>query len=301
VSRKDLIDVALGRAYADTIVQGGQVVDVHTGEIRRADITIRGGRIASVGTVDAARRPETQIIDAAGLYVAPGLIDGHLHYHHLYLDPSESAKLLLSHGITATADGFHGEAIVGGIEAVRAIKDAVRRRPTIMASGRDPGRDGVVPLRMERITLDIDAGHLVVADLDPLGVIAAVELASHDQTGLGCRGGDQVHHRQPVGQESFQNCGVLMRVGRVRGSREEGCAWWRLVWWVKPVAELRLGVLTETEVTRIERDEQAGVADLGLRLRRPRSCWTVGVDGPTASSARVGLSVTNTGAAHVPD
>ena len=53
---------------------------------------------------------------------------------------------------------------------------------------------------MERIALDIDACHLVVADLDLLGVNATVEFASHDQTGLGGRGGDQVHHRQPVGQ-----------------------------------------------------------------------------------------------------
>src|SRR5689334_18726519 len=35
---------------------------------------------------------------------------------------------------------------------------------------------------------------------------------------------------------------------------------------MKLVAELRLGVVTETEVARIERDEQADLADLGLRL-----------------------------------
>jgi hypothetical protein len=40
----------------------------------------------------------------------------------------------------------------------------------------------------------------------------------------------------------------------------------RLVWRVKLVAELRPGEVTETEVARIERDEQAGTADLGLRL-----------------------------------
>jgi hypothetical protein len=39
-----------------------------------------------------------------------------------------------------------------------------------------------------------------------------------------------------------------------------------LVWRVKVVAELRPGLLTETEVARIERDEQAGLADLGLQL-----------------------------------
>ena len=40
----------------------------------------------------------------------------------------------------------------------------------------------------------------------------------------------------------------------------------KLVWRVKLVAELRPGVVTEIEVARIEREEQAGLADLGLRL-----------------------------------
>ena len=37
-----------------------------------------------------------------------------------------------------------------------------------------------------------------------------------------------------------------------------------LVWRVKVVAELGPGVLTETEVARMERDEQAGLADWGI-------------------------------------
>jgi len=40
----------------------------------------------------------------------------------------------------------------------------------------------------------------------------------------------------------------------------------KLVWRVKLVAELRPGVMTETEVAQIERDEQAGLAELGLQL-----------------------------------
>ena len=40
----------------------------------------------------------------------------------------------------------------------------------------------------------------------------------------------------------------------------------KLVGRVKLVAELEPGVTTETEVARLERDEAAGLADLGLRL-----------------------------------
>ena len=130
MSRRQLIRVALGRAPADVVVRGGSVVDVHTSEIRRADVAVAGGRIAAVGALpDAAIGPDTAVIDATGLYVAPGLIDSHLHYHHTYLDPAEAAKLLLKHGITGTADGFYGEAIVGGIEAVRAIKAGIDALP----------------------------------------------------------------------------------------------------------------------------------------------------------------------------
>jgi hypothetical protein len=39
-----------------------------------------------------------------------------------------------------------------------------------------------------------------------------------------------------------------------------------MVWRVKLVAQLEPGLTTEVEVARLERDEQAGLADLGLRL-----------------------------------
>jgi hypothetical protein len=40
----------------------------------------------------------------------------------------------------------------------------------------------------------------------------------------------------------------------------------KLVWRVKLVTELQAGETTEVEVAHIERDEQAGLSDLGLRL-----------------------------------
>jgi hypothetical protein len=45
----------------------------------------------------------------------------------------------------------------------------------------------------------------------------------------------------------------------------------KLVWRLKLVAELLPGEVTETEVVRIERDEQASTAELGLRRGEPIS------------------------------
>src|SRR3954452_8970146 len=50
------------------------------------------------------------------------------------------------------------------------------------------------------------------------------------------------------------------------GSREEGGLVSKLGWRVKLGGDLQAGVTTEIEVARIERDEEAGLADLGLRL-----------------------------------
>jgi len=50
------------------------------------------------------------------------------------------------------------------------------------------------------------------------------------------------------------------------GSRDEGELVVKLVWRVKLVAELGAGETTEVEVARLERDEHAGLADVGLRL-----------------------------------
>jgi hypothetical protein len=50
------------------------------------------------------------------------------------------------------------------------------------------------------------------------------------------------------------------------GSRDEGELVPKMMWRVKLVAELEPGLTTEVEIAHLERDEQAGLADLGLRL-----------------------------------
>lgn len=128
-TRRKLVDVALGRAPADVLVSGGTVVGVATGEMYAADVAISAGRIAAVGEVDYAIGSETERIDACGCYVVPGLIDAHIHSYHSYLRLDAYAALLLKSGVTATVDGFYGQGIVGGIEAVRASVAAFETLP----------------------------------------------------------------------------------------------------------------------------------------------------------------------------
>ncbi len=129
MSRRELIDVAMGRTPADTLIEGGTLVNVSTAEIYQADVAIRGDRIAAVGQVAYTKGPKTTVIDARGRYLTPGLIDAHLHMYHSYLGVNEYAQTMLSHGITATADGFYGQGIVGGVDAIKFFKEAFAATP----------------------------------------------------------------------------------------------------------------------------------------------------------------------------
>ncbi len=61
------------------ILKNGRVIDPASGLDQVTDIQIKGKTIVSVGTVTEAAADE-KIIDAAGLVIAPGLIDVHVHF-----------------------------------------------------------------------------------------------------------------------------------------------------------------------------------------------------------------------------
>lgn len=60
----------------DIIIRGGRVMDPETGRDAETDLAISGGQITSVGPVDGSAR---NVIEAAGLVVAPGFVDLHAH------------------------------------------------------------------------------------------------------------------------------------------------------------------------------------------------------------------------------
>jgi adenine deaminase len=124
MKRREIVKVALGKEPADTAIVGGRVVNVHTLEIHEGDVAIKGDRIAAVGDVAHTIGDTTTVIDAGEAFVTPGLVDGHLHMYHSYLGIREFVEAMLRHGVTSTADGFYGQGIVGGPDAVRFFKDA---------------------------------------------------------------------------------------------------------------------------------------------------------------------------------
>ncbi len=116
--------VARGDEPADLVVRGGRVLSVHTREWLEADVAICDGWIAGVGEY---RGGET--LDADGRYVAPGLIDAHMHLESSLLLVDELAKLLLPFGTTTVVADPHEIANVLGSDGVHWLIDACENLP----------------------------------------------------------------------------------------------------------------------------------------------------------------------------
>ncbi len=126
-----LIAVASGREPADMVIRGGIWVNVHTRELLPDhDIAIAAGRVAFVGP-DASHctGPTTQIIEAKGRYMIPGLCDAHMHIESGMLTPAEFARAVIPHGTTSMFTDPHEIANVLGLEGVRLMHDEALMQP----------------------------------------------------------------------------------------------------------------------------------------------------------------------------
>jgi dihydropyrimidinase len=108
----------------DLVIKNGMLV---TGQgMMRADIGVRGERIAAVA-VDLPTEGAGRVIDAAGKYVFPGIVD--VHVHPVYVDDVEHSSRVAAYGGVTTLLHFayarQGESLV---EQVGKMKEDASRR-----------------------------------------------------------------------------------------------------------------------------------------------------------------------------
>ena len=114
-----------GKVEADFILRNAQVADVFTLTWKKADIVVKNGQIVALDT--QRRFTATQEEDAAGNYVVPGLIDGHIHIESSMLTPAEFSRVLLPHGITTVITDPHEIANVAGAEGIQFMLDDAKK------------------------------------------------------------------------------------------------------------------------------------------------------------------------------
>lgn len=158
--RSRAVAAARGDAPFDVLVSGGTLVDVVTGELRAADIGIVGALIASVHE-RASRSDAARIIDAAGAYVSPGLIDTHMHIESSMVTPAAYAAAVVARGVTTIVWDPHEFGNVHGVEGVRWAAKSIQNLPLraiLLAPSCVPSASG-----LERGGADFDAA--ILADI----------------------------------------------------------------------------------------------------------------------------------------
>jgi len=109
------IKAARRQIPSDLVLKKGRVVNVFSGEILERDLAVHQGVIVGVGEGYTGE----QEVDVQCRFIAPGLIDGHMHIESTMLLPSRLAASLLVHGTTAIVSDPHEIANVMGVEGIR--------------------------------------------------------------------------------------------------------------------------------------------------------------------------------------
>ncbi|MCJ9753274.1 amidohydrolase family protein, partial [Neorhizobium sp. BETTINA12A] len=126
--RDRAVTAARGDAPFDILISGGTLVDMVTGELRPADIGLVGPVIASVHET-GSRSDAAEIIDAAGMFISPGLIDTHMHIESSMVTPATYAGAVLPRGVTTVVWDPHEFGNVHGTEGVAWALEAVKPLP----------------------------------------------------------------------------------------------------------------------------------------------------------------------------
>src|ERR1700746_2279514 len=135
----------------DLLLKGGHVIDPANGLDRKRDVAVLVGKIAAVEK-DIPANEAVKVVDVAGLYVTPGLIDIHYHIGHggapldwftpqarVHLQPlGIPADWALTSGVTTIVDAGTAGADTFLLEKEEVIDRAQVRVPaflTIVANG----------------------------------------------------------------------------------------------------------------------------------------------------------------------
>lgn len=113
------ISAACGRKKAELVLKHAKIVNVFTESIEDGDVAVEDGVIVGIGEYDGV-----QEIDVQGCYVAPGLIDGHIHLESSMASPKEFARMVVPHGTAAVITDPHEIANVAGTAGIRYMLEA---------------------------------------------------------------------------------------------------------------------------------------------------------------------------------
>lgn len=126
----EYIDAGAAQVPADIVIKNGILVNVNTSEYYPAEVAIYQRKIVAVDKdVTDYIGAQTQILDAQGQYLVPGLIDGHIHVECSKLSMTRFAQAVVPHGTTSIISGLDEYISVVGLEGLKEIFEEIDQIP----------------------------------------------------------------------------------------------------------------------------------------------------------------------------
>lgn len=121
---KNLINIAAGRKKADLVIENCNVINVFSQEIIYGNLAISDGVFIGIGDYEGE-----EVIDGAGKYIVPGLIDSHVHIESSLSSPYQFARAVLPRGTTTIIADCHEIANVKGIDGIKYMMESSKNLP----------------------------------------------------------------------------------------------------------------------------------------------------------------------------
>src|SRR5579863_9602683 len=122
------IRIARGEEPADSLLRNARLVNVCSGECYPADVALADGLVVGISEAGGTYRGH-QERDLQGRWLAPALLDGHMHVESTMLVLSEFARLVVPRGVTTVMLDPHEFANVMGSEGIRYVLEASQGLP----------------------------------------------------------------------------------------------------------------------------------------------------------------------------
>ncbi len=119
-----ILQCARGEIPCDLVLKNAKIVNSFTGELICANLGICAGYIAGIGNYKGIYEH-----DLKGNYIAPGLIDGHIHLESSMLEPLQFARAVIPHGTTAVICDPHEIANISGIAGILFLLESANNLP----------------------------------------------------------------------------------------------------------------------------------------------------------------------------
>lgn len=126
---RKMIDILMGKEFADLVLLNGNVINVISKEIYRADIAIKGKYILLVGDCSSLIGPNTVKVDVTDKYLSPGFIDSHMHFESSMLTITEFSRLSIPSGTTTLVADPHEIGNALGPVGIKAMADEIDNVP----------------------------------------------------------------------------------------------------------------------------------------------------------------------------